>query len=105
MVRKVRLRKSFTLNVPYHATSRLSFYQSDLLDSVYVTKRGWASPPSSIKQLNSTIKMEQKELLAEHALDGIAKVLDLYKQQKNGENIGDERFEQFKEWFDRLVNY
>ncbi len=49
--------------------------------------------------------MEQKELLAEHALDGIAKVLELYKQQKNGEQIDDERFEQFKEWFDRLVNY
>lgn len=49
--------------------------------------------------------MERKELLAEHALDGIAKVLELYKKQKNGEKLDDERLEQFKEWFDRLVNY
>lgn len=49
--------------------------------------------------------MEQKELLAEHALDGIAKVLELYKKQKNGEKIDAERLGQFKEWFDKLVNY
>ena len=49
--------------------------------------------------------MEPKEYLAEQTLEGIAKVLELYKKQISGEVIEDEKLKQFKEWFDRLVNF
>ena len=46
-----------------------------------------------------------KETLAEQTLEGISKVLELYNKQKNGETIDDGKLEQFKEWFNRLVDY
>jgi hypothetical protein len=49
--------------------------------------------------------MESKETLAEQTLEGISKVLELYNKQKNGETIDDGKLEQFKEWFNRLVDY
>ena len=50
-------------------------------------------------------KEKKEELIAEQALEGIAKVLDLYQKQIKGEKIEDSERTRFKEWFDKMVYY
>lgn len=49
--------------------------------------------------------MEQKQVLAEQTIESIAKVLDLYSKQVRGETIDSETLEQYKVWFDKMINY
>ena len=49
--------------------------------------------------------MEQKQVLAEQALESISKVLELYTKQANGETIDSDKLEQYKSWFDKMINY
>lgn len=48
-------------------------------------------------------KEKKEELIAEQALEGIAKVLDLYQKKVKGEKIEDLERKRFKEWFDKMV--
>ena len=58
------------------------------------------------KQIKNQVveqKEKKEELIAEQALEGIAKVLDLYQKQVKGEKIEDLERKRFKEWFDKMV--
>jgi len=58
-----------------------------------------------IKELALEQKGKKEELIAEQALKGITKILDLYQKQVKGEKIEDSERTRFKEWFEKMVNY
>lgn len=58
-----------------------------------------------VKPLKLNLMEQKKQELAEQTIECVSSVLELYSKKVKGEAIDNEKLEQYKHWFKKMIDY